>query len=323
MRTPRSVLIVKPGSLGDIVHALPVANAIRSQSPSTRVSWIVDTRWLPILENHPAVHHLIPFPRESFRGPLGFIRFIRWLRELHSLAPDVAIDLQGLLRSGLMTASANARAVCGLSDAREFSRHFYHRVTPTQGQLHAVDRYIQTLATIGFQVPTKKDFSIFCDKLSSNPFKKESYIVIHPFSRGDGKSLTKAQLHAFIADFASSATIVLVGTGDFDAQSYPNVTNLLRRTTLPELVRILRESLFVVSVDSGPMHLAAATGVPLLGIHTWSKPQKVGPYSDTAWIWQGGEIRRQDLSVPALPTREFTESDARAVARFVSEQLPK
>ncbi len=323
MRTPRSVLIVKPGSLGDIVHALPVANAIRSQSPSTRVSWIVDTRWLPILENHPAIHQLIPFPRESFRGPVGFLRFVRWMSELYSLAPDVAIDLQGLLRSGLMTACSNAQAVCGLSDAREFSRHFYHRVTPTQDQLHAVDRYIQTLATIGFQVPLKKDFSLFCDKLSSTHLTTTSYIVVHPFSRGDGKSLTAEQLHAFLAEFASSAHVVLVGTGDFDARAYPNVTNLLRRTTLPELVRILRESLFVVSVDSGPMHLAAATGVPLLGIHTWSKPQKVGPYSDTAWIWQGGEIRRQNLSVPALPTREFTDSDARAVARFVAERLRK
>lgn len=321
MRVPRSVLIVKPGSLGDIVHALPVANAIRAQSPSTRVQWIVDSRWLPILENHPAVHDLIPFPRESFRGPVGLLRFIRWLRELGDLRPEAALDLQGLMRSALMTSFSQAQAVCGLSDAREFSRHFYHRITPTDGILHAADRYIAALETIGFRIPKEKDFSLFCDKYTTNNFLKGTYVSVHPFARGDGKSLSNDALHAMLADFACLENVVLLGVGSFDSSKYPNVTNLLGKTSLPELVRILRESRFVVSVDSGPMHLAAATGVPLLGIHTWSKPQKVGPYSETAWVWQGGGIRRQDLSEPARPSQEFSAAAAREVAGFVRTQL--
>jgi hypothetical protein len=96
--------------------------------------------------------------------------------------------------------------------------------------------------------------------------------------------------------------------------------DLCGKTSLDGLIGILRGARFVVSVDSGPMHLAAAVGTPLLGIHTWSDPRRVGPYSDDAWIWQGGEIRRQDLTRSPLAQRAFTSDSAAGVARFVAEQ---
>jgi ADP-heptose:LPS heptosyltransferase len=98
------------------------------------------------------------------------------------------------------------------------------------------------------------------------------------------------------------------------------VVDLLGKTNLLELISLLRGAKFVVSVDSGPMHLAAALEVPLLSIHTWSDPRLVGPYSETAWIWQGGEIRRQNLADAPLPERLFTEADAAAIGEFVGAQ---
>jgi hypothetical protein len=69
------------------------------------------------------------------------------------------------------------------------------------------------------------------------------------------------------------------------------------------------------------MHLAAALDVQLLSIHTWSDPRQVGPYSEAVWIWQGGEIRRQNLDAPPLPERAFTEADAAAIGEFVAGQI--
>jgi ADP-heptose:LPS heptosyltransferase len=124
----------------------------------------------------------------------------------------------------------------------------------------------------------------------------------------------KAFLAAFLA--GSRLRVVLIGTGDDEQESSPRITNLIGRTSLSELVAILRNARFVVSVDSGPMHLAAALGAPLLSIHTWSDPRLVGPYSETSWIWQGGEIRRQNLAAAPLAEKPFRSSDAIEVGTF-------
>ena len=81
----------------------------------------------------------------------------------------------------------------------------------------------------------------------------------------------------------------------------------------------MKKCKFLISGDSGPMHLAAAIGVPLLGVHTWSDPRLVGPFSKEAWIWQGGEIRLQDFGKPPLAEKPFTPESAREIARFVAE----
>jgi ADP-heptose:LPS heptosyltransferase len=93
------------------------------------------------------------------------------------------------------------------------------------------------------------------------------------------------------------------------------------KTSLAGLLGILRGACFVVSVDSGPMHLAAALGVPVLAIHTWSDPRLVGPYREDAWIWQGGEVRRQDLAHAPLPEKAFSVESALETARFVASQI--
>ena len=114
---------------------------------------------------------------------------------------------------------------------------------------------------------------------------------------------------------------MLVGAGDYSRENDTNFLNLLNRTTLEELTDILRRASFVVSVDSGPMHLAAALETPLLSIHTWSDPRRVGPFSEKAWIWQGGEIRRQNLSATPLTEKRFTPNDASEAAKLAASAV--
>jgi ADP-heptose:LPS heptosyltransferase len=125
---------------------------------------------------------------------------------------------------------------------------------------------------------------------------------------------------AFLATFHthSNALCVLVGAGDYSRENDSNFLNLINRTTLAELTDILRRASFVVSVDSGPMHLAAALGTPLLSIHTWSDPRRVGPFSEKAWIWQGGKIRSQNLTTAPLPEKRFTPNDANEAAKLAA-----
>lgn len=314
----RSVLLIKPGSMGDVIHALPVASAIRQACPKVVLTWVVDPRWAPLLEGNPAVTVVRHFPRENFRGAGGWLRALRWYGELRGLRPDVVVDLQGLLRSALMAKCSGGKMICGLGDAREGAGLFYTRTAKMVAGEHAVERYLRALPLLGIKVPLECEFPLPAGECPGLP---DNCVVLHPFARGAGKSMSAASIRAFVSEFRSrsSLPVVVVGVGEL-AESL-QVINLAGKTSLGGLIGILRRARFVVSVDSGPMHLAAAVGTPLLGIHTWSDPRLVGPYSKDAWIWQGGEIMRQDFRREPLPERLFDEDAAVAVARFLAGKL--
>ena len=304
-----------------MIHALPVASAIHRAWPLTRITWILDPRWSELLEGNPAIAKIHPFPRQSFRGPCGLIRALRWYRGLRELRPDAVVDLQCLLRSGLMASCSGARVVLGLGDAREGARFFYSRSVPVGKDEHAVNRYLRMLPALGISVPEALDWAIprglRPEALSTN----EPYIVLHPFSRGEGKSLTNEAIGAFIQAFREKSVLPIVLAGA--PKSLPDfglgVIDLLGKTSLTELIGLMRGASYVVSVDSGPMHLAAALSIPLLSIHTWSDPRLVGPFSKNAHIWQGGEILEQNLQRVPSPERVFTISDAVAIGHFTAK----
>ena len=316
-REAERLLLIKPGSMGDVIHALPVAAAIRRAWPGVELTWVVDPRWAPLLEGNPAVSRVHLFPREEFRGPLGWARAARWYSALGGLRADYVLDLQGLLRSALMAKFCRGRVVVGLSDAREGARLFYRRTARTLADEHAVFRYRRCLPLLG--IPDGNEFFIPPGKAPAIP---PGFIVLHPFARGAGKSMDGEAIRAFVGEFQarSRRTVVLVGVGEPPASLPAGVIDLAGKTSLAELVGVLRGARFVVSMDSGPMHLAAAIGVPLLGVHTWSDPRLVGPFNNEAWIWQGGEIRLQNFGKPPLAEKPFTPDSAREIARFVAEK---
>ncbi|MEI8293135.1 MAG: glycosyltransferase family 9 protein [bacterium] len=322
-RQPDHLLFLKPGSMGDVLHALPVATEIHSAWPGTRITWIIDPRWAPLLENNPAIAGTHLFPRSDFRGPLGILRFLGWCRRLRELEADAVLDLQCLLRSGLMARFSNAPRIWGLSDAREGAGFFYTENITVQKDEHSVQRYLRALPAMGISLPKKPEWILPHPQPCTAIPDQRPFVVLHPFSRGAGKSLDSKCVDVFIQTFRtySDALCVLVGVGDYDHNHGDGFLNLLNRTSLTELISILRRASFLASVDSGPMHLAAALGTPLLSIHTWSDPRRVGPFSEEAWIWQGGEIRRQNLTAAPLAEKPFTPQHAAESARLVAAQI--
>ena len=116
--------------------------------------------------------------------------------------------------------------------------------------------------------------------------------MLHPFSRGDGKSLTDEQVRD-LCEALAPLPVVLVGRSDDTLPTLRDgVIDLLNQTTLEELVGVTRRAGFVISVDSGPMHIAAAISDRLVSIHTWSDPRKVGPYAPGAWVWKAGALQQ-------------------------------
>ena len=222
-----------------------------------------------------------------------------------------------------MARACRGGKVVGLSDAREGASFFYDHVVDVRGRTHAVDRYLElATAFTGPQGPLGTDPSLLGTDLewplpAGQPVQgvEPGYVLLHPFSRGTGKSLTPSQVSEFCEALAPTR-VVVAGRAEMRIQPRPNMLDLLNRTSMAELLWLIRQAAYVVSVDSGPMHIAAALTSRLLSIHTWSDPRKVGPYRSDAWVWQQGKVFQRGSPLQTQPVE-----DVRALARFVAGRI--
>ena len=315
---PASILLIKPSSLGDVVHTLPALVLVKRHWPQARLRWLINPEWAPLLEGNPHVDEVVIFPRQELRGVRGFLRVGPWAKGLRARGrADLVLDFQGLLRSALIAKVCRAERgqIVGLSDAREGARLFYDRRADVRGIAHAVDRYLALVASLGIDPAPPLEWPLPPGSAPAGFEHPEPFILLHPFSRGAGKSLTPADVAAFCRAVAPHR-VVLAGRSNEGVPPVDNVTDLLNRTTLLELIWLIRRAAFVVSVDSGPMHIAAALTPHLLSIHTWSDPRKVGPYCPDAWVWKDHAVfQMKDIGNGAA---RHAAADITAVARHVA-----
>ena len=292
---PKRILLVKPSSLGDVIHAIPVVSAIHRHWPEAELRWLIHPAWRSLVEGHPGVAGTILFPRDKFRGPAGWLRSLAWLQILRDWIPDLAIDLQGLLRSALFSRISGAARVVGLSDAREGARLLHGERAAVARDDHAVSRYLNVLDHLGVPRSEKPEFILPEGRLPPGFDATTPYLVLHPYARGEGKSLSEEGIRAFIRGAASQPgmRVVIVGRGVPLKALAPQGEDWSNRTDLLELTAILRGASFIVSSDSGPMHLAAALHPSrTLAIHLWSDPLKVGPCFPESLVWKNGRVSR-------------------------------
>jgi heptosyltransferase-1 len=328
LRDFRSALIVKPSSLGDIVHTLPAVKALRMAHPRLKIRWLANTEWAPLLQGSPLIDEVIAFPRKTFRGLAGLARFWNWRRTWMLLPreePEIVLDFQGLLRSALVSSWRGSSSVLGLSDAREGSRFFYNHTVPVNAGAHAVDRYLELPRALGIQIePEDITFELTPGTAPVGwPESLPNFITVHPWSRGEGKSLSNTALQA-LCDSLPPHPVVLVGmTADSTRPTGSHIHDWSQRTSLPELIWIMRQAKFCISVDSGPMHIAAAVNPQTLGIHTWSDPRKVGPYPSGVHVWKAGRIAtRNEFSAEECQSdASVSDQAARGMGEWVCQQL--
>lgn len=314
---------MKPSSLGDIVHTLPAVALIRRANPKARITWLVNPEWAPLLRGNADIDHVHLFPRGEFRGLTGFVRLLPWLRRTRRLRPEAALDFQGLLRSALIARVSGARRVFGLSDAREGARWLYHKRAQVDRRSHAVERYLRLAETFGATIERPLQFRLPSGDPTPHGDDLPPFVLLHPFARGRKKSMGDNAIKALCRALAPTP-IILVGQINRLFRTPENCINLLNQTTLLQLVWLIRRALFTVTVDSGPMHIAAALSSRLVSIHTWSDPRLVGPYNPDATVWKAGEL----LHVRDLPaafkkksSRPFASADVPPLAAFVQQEL--
>jgi heptosyltransferase-1 len=269
------ILVVRLGSMGDVIHALPAVASLKHSFPHSRLSWVIKPRWAPLLAGNPFVDEVIPFQR-SAREILATRRHLR--RERFELA----VDLQGLIQSALVAASARADKIVGLarSQAREsFAAMFYSTAVRTAA-VHRVDRYLELVAAAGassllrtFPLPPGKPEGTLPD----GPF-----VLACPLAGWGAKQWPLEHY----TELAGRLNIPLVVNGPPDAAEILGSIDgaQVHLSGLEGLIDATRRAQAIVGVDSGPVHLAAALGKPGVAIYGPTDPASHGPYGGTLHV---------------------------------------
>jgi len=310
------------------VHTLPAVSLVRDAHPESKITWVINPEFVPLLRGNSDIDHVYVFPRGEFRG-LGAPRSLwPWLKKTRTLQPTLALDFQGLLRSAMIAKISGAKAIYGMSDAREGSRWFYDRVAKVDRRTHAVERYIKLAQCAGATVGPGAAGLRCPIPTGDRPPRFDEYppfILLHPFARGSGKSLSDVVIKEFCRAFAPTR-IVLVGRSRWTIDAPPhNCIDLINQTSLLQLIWLIRVAFFVISVDSGPMHVAAALTDRVLSIHTWTDPRRVGPYNPNAWVWKNGHlcrINRLGITKIRRGGRRFRRKDLGAVVDLIRPLVP-
>jgi heptosyltransferase-1 len=278
------VLIIKPSSLGDIIHGLQAVTCLKAAHPAWHVTWVVREIFAPLVEAAECVDETIIFQRKQ--GLVGILGAMRNLRQRHF---DLVLDLQGLLRSGLMTWSANAPRKIGRHNAREGSSLFYTETTTpiTSGnRKHALDELLQFAHILGThsEILPPIRFRTETNIPELVAFGSDSPpIILFPESRRREKMWPYfAELTELLLASHPSLTIIWAGSDPSAFAPTPpqpdRFLNLCGKLPLEQLPALLSHASLVIANDSGPMHLAAAMAKPTLAIFGPTDPSLYGPY---------------------------------------------
>ena len=272
------ILIIKPSALGDIVQALPVLTGLKRRWPAAQIDWIVNDTFAEILEGHPCLRRTILYPRKRWTSPARIPEIWRWGRKLRDEKYDITIDLQGLLRSALMTWATGSPRRIGLESAREGARALYNEYIADTA-ISAAERYLTCLEHL--EIPVQPlDFQLTAraplpDAL--NDFGP--YIALHPYSRWRTK-LWPWRYYQELVNAMPDHKFVVVGEGPwFPLEAPDRLVDLRGKLGLGSLVTVLDRAQAILSTDSGPAHIAGALGRPtlvLFGATDWRKTKPSG-----------------------------------------------
>lgn len=275
--------------MGDVIHAIPSAAALRDTFPEARIDWLIEPKWTRLLEGNPDLNEIIPIDRKSFGGIAGAVR------KLRAAKYTCAIDFQALYKSALLAFASGAPRRVGFpsSYAREglASLFYTDRVNPRGA--HKVEHNL-TLAEFAGARKSKPRFPLAIRPADEEHAARSlaagglrEFFVLNP----GGGWLSKCwpaerygELHRALAERHGWRGVVTFGPGEEDLASRAvkaagDPPPLSIPLDLGPLMALMRRARFVVSADTGPLHLAAALGTPVVGLFGPTDPSRNGPYS--------------------------------------------
>ena len=307
------ILLIKLSAIGDVVQTLPALEAIKKLYPASEITWIVEEAAADILEGHPLIDRVLVSRRKALTGmlkhPRTFMRGLRsiigFFRELRADHYDLAVDFQGLLKSGILIGLARAKRKIGFDRTREFSYLFLNERLPAYDlEKHALERYLDVARYLGAHdpaptctLPIEYEISRMRQRTADIKEAGRPLVVINPVARWKTK-LWRESSFAELADrlvLEKKAAVIFTGSAaDRDvnqriiAKMKQPAENWAGETSLKELAALAALSDLFITTDTGPMHLAAATGAKVLALFGPTAPWRTGPYGTSAVIVRTG-----------------------------------
>ena len=292
------ILLIKPSSLGDIIHGLPVLKALRNKWPDAKISWVVKDAYVDILNGNPLIDELILLIKSSLTTSIFSFR-----KKLRHGSFDLAVDMQGLFRSGLIAFLSGAAVRIGFSNAREVASLFYTHKVDAPLNLHAVDRNLKLAAALGCEVQgvefpinfnreTEQEALGFLQNIQLD--KGKPLVTFVPGTRWEKKRwpLNSFSLLGDLLIEKMGAGIIVAGSRQ-ENRLIHEIRSAMKNPSaeavdfsLTKLTALLSKSDVVVTNDSGPMHIAVAMRTPVVALFGPTDPARTGPYSKKCLIIQ-------------------------------------
>lgn len=291
-KIPKKILIIKPSSLGDIVQSLPVLNALKDTFPETEIHWVVAKGLEGLFDGHSMIKKLWIINKDQWKN-MGNIKetvseFKGIYKKIKDESYDIAIDLQGLLRSGLLTYATRSPIRIGFKDAREGSSIFYTHKIKASIDTHAVERYLKIAQSLGcdsedikFPLPP----IIVTEDIYNLQKKINDYAVIVPSARWKTK-IWQAEKFGRLASMINIKSIIIGSSSDIErskkieALSSGKAISLAGKTNIRDIICLIRGARFLITNDTGPMHIAAALKIPVIAVFGPTNPIRTGPYGE-------------------------------------------
>jgi lipopolysaccharide heptosyltransferase I len=374
------IVIVKLSAIGDVVHALPAVAALRRALPAARLAWVVEKRAAAILKDSPVIDELIEIDTRAWRKRLISRATITDIRERISSVRgdaeiDIAIDFQGLLKSGLVIKATQARRRIGFATAemREpLSRFFLTEQIATSRFQHVIDKNLALAraAVEGFSenvraafasnvyefpIAVSADDERYAEEAANN--RMAQFAILNP-GGGWPTKLWPAERFGELADhlYKQHGVVSYITYGPGEEKLAQAVVSHVRSgaaqvmaSTLKQFVALARRAALFVGGDTGPLHLAAAAGAPVVGIYGPTSPQRNGPFNPlditvgrdlwcrpachrrTCWHWEcmdipasvvarAASLRLARASEVARPAPAFVQLDSSPGDAYESRQ---
>lgn len=310
---PKKILIVKLSSIGDVLHTIPCLMALRKNFPNAQIDWIVEELSFNLIEGHPALNNIYKIPKKRWRA--NFFNLFQneispFIKEIRSQKYDVAIDFQGLTKSGLIAylSGAKTRIGFGDKDGREINKIFTNKKVYLPQNLHIVEKNLYLLTALGineknpeFKIPiTDEDRKFINDWMNSEKLEK-GFIILNPGAGWITKRLPPERFIELAIKIKNELNKEIVLTwGPGEEELVKNMQEEINkkagkiyippRTTLRQYCALAEQSIAFIGGDTGPMHLAAAMKVPIVSFFGASDAKRNQPYCEKKYVIQLNEI---------------------------------
>lgn len=339
----KKILIIKPSALGDIIQALPAACCLARSFPDAQIHWFVRPEYAPLLENHPCIHKIVIFDRrklgEWWYKPSAFAELVRLTCQLRKDKYDIIFDFQGRFRSAIFTWFSGCRQRFGLARTQEFTAPFYtHRIAQSANSVHLVDYFLDIVCAAGAK-RGEAEFGLRPDTqavdesrkiLTSHRANTGNYAVFVPAATVEAKRWPIENFAVLVDKVHKKYQCSIAAVGveseraiaeELEVLADAPVINLAGRTNIKQLVALIAGAKIVVSNDTGPAHIAAALGVPMVLIFGLTNPSRVGPYGRKETIAaieadkRGGEVESK------TPACDIKNVAVESVFELIRKQL--